>query len=68
MEDQQIDATFLDRDFLERTVLKIITENEYAPLMSSPKVSVLIQSMWAGKKTYECDGKSSDYSILSHLS
>jgi hypothetical protein len=33
MEDENITKTFLDIDFKDRTVLKIITSNGFAPLM-----------------------------------
>ncbi len=42
MEDEKIDRVFLDLDFRNRTVLKIATENEFAPLMASDKVSILL--------------------------
>ena len=41
-EDEKIERIFLDLDFRNRTVLKIATQNEFAPLMSSDKVSILL--------------------------
>jgi DNA-binding PadR family transcriptional regulator len=48
---------FLDRDFRNRTVLKIISENKFYPLLSSEKVNRLINELWVGSKTYQCDGR-----------
>jgi hypothetical protein len=42
MEDEKIERVFMDLDFRDRTVLKIVTENEFAPLMASDKVSILL--------------------------
>jgi hypothetical protein len=42
MEDDKIERVFMDLDFKDRTVLKIITENKFAPLMASDKVSILL--------------------------
>jgi hypothetical protein len=67
IEDEKIERVFLDADFRDRTVLKIVTMNEFAPLCSSDKVSVLLQEIWEGKKTFECDGQVSDFSIINYL-
>jgi len=45
-------------------VLHIITYNGYAPLMGDSKVTVLLDKLWQGKLTYQCDGRLSDYSKL----
>lgn len=66
-EDEKIEKVFLDADFKDRTVLKITTMNGFAPLCASDKVSVLLQEIWEGKKTYECDGQISDFSIIDYL-
>ena len=56
LEDEKTEKVFLDADFKDRTVLKIATKNSFIPLCSSDKVSVLLQEMWQGKKSFECDG------------
>lgn len=56
IDDEKIEKVFLDADFRDRTILKIATMNEFAPLCASDKVSVLLEEIWEGKKTYECDG------------
>ena len=57
----------MDRDFKNRTVLKIIIDNRFWPLLSSDKINILIEEIWVGKKTYECDGKLTDFSLLSYI-
>lgn len=57
----------MDTDFLDRTVLKLITDYEYEPLLLDDKVSALLDELWVGKESYECDGQITDYSMLSFL-
>lgn len=68
IEDDKIARVFLDLDFLDRTVLKVATMNEFAPLCASDKVSVLLDEIWHGRKTAaECDGHEANFSALTHL-
>ncbi|CDW71841.1 UNKNOWN [Stylonychia lemnae] len=46
MDEEVIPKVFLDIDFKDRTVLKIITSNGYVPLMQNEKVSVLLEEIW----------------------
>jgi len=46
----------MDTDFLDRTTLKLITDYEYEPLLKDDKVSALLDELWVGKESYECDG------------
>jgi hypothetical protein len=41
----------MDVDFLDRTVLKLITSNDLAALLKDPKVFALIDELWVGKAT-----------------
>ena len=59
---------FLDVDFKDRTLLKIITVYKFRQLFASYKVDVLLQEIWVGKNTFECDGRVSDFSMLTYLS
>lgn len=68
MEDTIIESIFTETDFSDRSVLKIICENEYELLMKDPKVSDLLDLLWVGKNTYDCDGRVTDFSLLSYLS
>lgn len=58
---------FLDIDFKDRTVLKIITSNSYIPLMQNEKVSIILGEVWVGKPSFECDGKMEDFSLLTFM-
>ena len=65
--DDKITKVLLDKDFKERTLLKIITNNNYRVLLTSYKVDVLLSEIWEGKNTFECDGDVSDFSKLTYL-
>jgi hypothetical protein len=41
-EDDKIEKVFLDTDFKDRTILKIVTENKFQAIFSSYKVNVLL--------------------------
>jgi len=57
----------MEVDFLDRTALKIITDMGYEPLLRDPKVAALLEELWVGKQTYECDGRTADFSMLTFL-
>jgi hypothetical protein len=58
----------MDVDFLDRTVLKLITSNGLEALLRDEKVFALIDELWVGKATNECDGRVTDFSLLSYMS
>lgn len=58
----------MDVDFLDRTVLKLITSNDLEALLRDEKVFALIDELWVGKATNQCDGRITDFSILSYMS
>ena len=64
----QMELTFRDTDFQDRTVLKLIIQNQFEPLLRDVKISALLELLWVGKNSYNCDGKLSDFSLLSYLS
>jgi hypothetical protein len=64
IEIKYVNDIFMDTDFLDRTVLKIITDYEYEPLLRDDKISALLDELWVGKDTYECDGRVTDFSKL----
>lgn len=66
-EDDKIEKIFLDTDFRDRTILKIVTDNGFQPLFISYKVNVLLQEIWEGKNSYECDGQITDFSLINYL-
>lgn len=67
IDDDKIEKVFLDTDFKDRTLLKIITSNGFGPLFSSYKVNILLQEIWEGKNSYECDGQITDFSLINYL-
>lgn len=67
IDEENINAIFMDKDFMDRTVLNLITTFGYVPLLGDEKVTVLLDELWEGKNTYECDGKVSYYSKLTFL-
>jgi hypothetical protein len=67
MEPKFIETIFMDADFLDRTVLKLITDFGYEPLLKDVKVSALLDELWVGKNSYECDGRVTDFSMLTFL-
>lgn len=62
-----IENVFMDTDFLDRRVLKLIADFEYEPLLRDNKISALLDRFWIGKDSYECDGKVTDFSKLAFL-
>ncbi len=46
MDQKVIEPIFLETDFFDRTVLKLITDYEYEPLLKDPKVSALLDNLW----------------------
>jgi len=67
VQDDKVEKMYLDVDFRDRTVLKIITMNDFALLMGDEKVAILLDEIWVGKNTYECDGRVSEFSMLTYL-
>jgi hypothetical protein len=59
----------MDKDFQDRTVIKIITENSFESLMDEmdPKAENLIVMIWHGKEATRCDGNIYGYSNLMHI-
>jgi len=66
-DDDKIERIFLDTDFRDYTLLKIITKFGFDRLFSSYKVNVLLNQIWEGKDSYECDGQITDFSVITYL-
>ena len=62
-----IENIFMDTDFMDRRVLKLIADFEYEPLLRDNKISGLLDRFWIGKSSYDCDGKVTDFSKLAFL-
>ena len=63
----EVRPMFMDQDFKDRTVLHLITYNGYEQLMRDPKVTVLLDNLWAGEAAIQCDGNTSDFSLLTYM-
>jgi hypothetical protein len=66
-DDEKLSKVFLDSDFKDRTLLKIITLNKFDKLFENYKVAVILEEIWQGKFTFECDGEIRDLSLLTHI-
>jgi len=62
-----IERIFMDTDFKDRTVFKLITDSELEPLLNNSMPKSLIDDLWMGKESQVCDGKVTDYSMLSFM-
>ena len=58
---------FMDIDFKDRTVLHLISYEEYIPLMQDDKIAALLDELWVGELTYSCDGRINNYSRLNFV-
>lgn len=58
-----------DVDFKGRTVLKIICEEKFEPLMdeNDPKAENMMLRIWHGTEATKCDGILNGYSSLTHI-
>jgi hypothetical protein len=57
----------MDTDFEDRTVFRIITDYEYEELLLDFKTSALLDQLWKGKESSNCNGKVNNYSLLTCL-
>jgi len=62
MREDNMKPIFMDKDFLDRTVLNLITYNSYSKLMVDDKVAALLEELWVGTLSYECDGRVNEFS------
>ena len=68
-DEKYYERLIMDKDFQDRTVIKIITENSFESLMDEmdPKAENLIVMIWHGKEATRCDGNIYGYSNLMHI-
>ena len=57
----------MERDFLDRTVLNIITDNDIMTFIVKQKLKFLIDKIWDGKDSDMLDGKTSHFSKTKFL-
>lgn len=63
----QVEDIFMERDFLDRTVLSMITENDIKLFIVKAKVGFLIEKIWGGKDSALIDGKLAHFSRTAYL-
>lgn len=66
MDKEVINVLYMDVDFLDRTTLKHVSDNQYETLILDFKVDALLDQLWSGKSN-ECNGYQADYSLLTYL-
>ena len=54
----EYEKMIFEKDFLGRSMLKIITDNHFFPLMDQedPKAVNIMQAIYKGKESTRCDG------------
>jgi hypothetical protein len=62
-----VEDIFMERDFLDRTVLNIITDNSLKPFIVIGKLRFLLDKIWDGKESDMIDGKVSHFSKTKYL-
>lgn len=70
IEDEEFyESLVTDTDFRNRSLLKIITDFEFEPLMdeNDPKAESIMMSIYQGKETAKCDGSIKGYSSMFHV-
>jgi hypothetical protein len=68
---EQVEEVFMERDFRDRTVLSIISQNDIKPFIVKQKLRFLLNKIWDGKDSNLIDGKTSHFSktryLLTHM-
>lgn len=67
MQYDHVEEFFLDKDFQDRTVLKIITDNQIMTFIVISKLHFLIDKIWSGKDSDLIDGKTLHFSKTEYL-
>lgn len=67
MDEDRTGKVLMDTDFRDRTVLKNITIFDFEKLLHTYKVNILLEDLWEGVNTRECDGTLSHFSMLTYL-
>jgi hypothetical protein len=62
-----IESIFMERDFKDRSVLSIITENDIMTFVVISKLRFLIDKIWDGRDSDLLDGKTSHFSKTKYL-
>lgn len=57
----------MEKDFSDRSVLNIITDNDIKPFIVISKLKFLLGKIWDGKDSSMLDGKLSHFSRMKYL-
>lgn len=49
VDDLYLEEIYLDTDFKDRTLMKIISENEYSEMFESERIDLLLHEIWQGE-------------------
>ena len=63
------ESILMAKDFSERNLIKIITQNNFEKLMEEkdPKAERVMMMIWRGKEAAHCDGDIFGYSNIVHV-
>jgi hypothetical protein len=67
IEDELVESIFLDKDFKDRTLFKIVTQYNLYSFLSTGKVNTVLDIVWEGINSTDCDGNLVDFSLLTFL-
>ena len=62
-----IESIFLSRDFKNRSLIKVVTLFQLKSFLKSPKTTILLDTLWHGLYTTECDGRLADFSTMNYF-
>lgn len=66
-DDDLVERIFMDLDFRNRTLFNVVSTYSLQTFIMSSKVNALLDSIWEGVHTNECDGSLDDFSMLTYL-
>ena len=68
LNEELVSRVYMETNFKGQTLLRIVVNLDLEPLIKSQKVEELIETLWTGKETYECDGRTAYFSKLTYIS
>lgn len=67
MDTDVVEKIFLDKDYKDRTLLKIVTYYSFNLFLRSQSTTTLLDSVWQGASATECEGRLDDFSTMYFL-
>lgn len=64
---EDVEATFMETDFTERSTLNVILDNDIKPYIVINKLNFLLHKIWDGKDASKIDGKLQHFSRTEFL-